>query len=385
MKRVAFFTNFIPPYRVPVLMALSHRLERLEIYLSTAMETGRDWKAEWGDLKVRVQKSVSVNRPWKHPHGFSEDITIHFPYDTLTTLFRYRPTTVISAEMGARSLQAALFCVLRPKTRLIIWATLSEYTERGRGKVREKLRRWILNHSDAVIVNGESGARYIQSLGFPKDRIFRAQQSTDLSHFLELPFKAPEKGKLKLLYSGRLIELKGLVPFLETLVAYSHKNPDLQIEVCFAGDGPLREKLAELPMPQNVSRKFLGHFAYDKLPELYGFCDALILPTLSDEWGLVVVEALAAGLPVLGSIYSQAVEELIQDDLNGWKFNIHEPASVMKALQHLQTKVCDSTPQALQALKTSCRESVRMMTSEWVADKLMNAIEFVEEHPRKSD
>ena len=46
----------------------------------------------------------------------------------------------------------------------------------------------------------------------------------------------------------------------------------------------------------------------------------LVFPTLADEWGLVVNEALAAGVPVLGSLYSQAVEELVRDGENGWTF-----------------------------------------------------------------
>ena len=46
----------------------------------------------------------------------------------------------------------------------------------------------------------------------------------------------------------------------------------------------------------------------------------LAFPTLADDWGLVVTEAMASGLPVLGSIYSQAVEELVRDGESGWLF-----------------------------------------------------------------
>ncbi len=70
----------------------------------------------------------------------------------------------------------------------------------------------------------------------------------------------------------------------------------------------------------NVKLEFLGVFQYDDLPEIYGSAEVFVLPTLADTWAVVVNEALLAGLPVLGSIYAQAVEELIQEGGTGWNF-----------------------------------------------------------------
>jgi len=64
----------------------------------------------------------------------------------------------------------------------------------------------------------------------------------------------------------------------------------------------------------------LGHIEYDELPRWYTEADVVVFPTLADEWGVVVAEALAAGVPVLGSVYSQAVDELIEPFKNGWLF-----------------------------------------------------------------
>ena len=56
------------------------------------------------------------------------------------------------------------------------------------------------------------------------------------------------------------------------------------------------------------------------MAEVYAKASLFAFPTLADEWGVVVNEAMAAGLPVLGSIYSQAVEELVEDGVSGWVF-----------------------------------------------------------------
>ena len=65
---------------------------------------------------------------------------------------------------------------------------------------------------------------------------------------------------------------------------------------------------------------------------VYAQADAFVFPTCADEWGVVVNEALAAGLPVLGSIHSQAVEELCADGETGWLFDPEDASTVLAAL-----------------------------------------------------
>ena len=79
----------------------------------------------------------------------------------------------------------------------------------------------------------------------------------------------------------------------------------------------------------------MGYAAHDSLPTIYGSAGALVLPSLFDEWGLVVNEAMASGLPVLGSRYSQAVEEMVTDGRTGWCFDPLRPATVADALDKI--------------------------------------------------
>ena len=58
----------------------------------------------------------------------------------------------------------------------------------------------------------------------------------------------------------------------------------------------------------------------------------MLFPTLSDTWGLVVNEAMAMGLPVLGSVKSQAVTELIEDGVSGWWFDPTSPQDLERAV-----------------------------------------------------
>src|SRR5258708_40228945 len=65
---------------------------------------------------------------------------------------------------------------------------------------------------------------------------------------------------------------------------------------------PLKVFLEGYVFPQNITVKFCGAVAYSELPGIYAQCGLLVFPTLADEWGMVVNEALAAGLPILGSV-----------------------------------------------------------------------------------
>src|SRR4030095_6369203 len=87
--RVALLTNFIPPYRLYLYKAINANLEDFRIFLSAPMEQNRPWCPEWGELKVKLQRPLSLQRSSRHPHKFSETSYIHIPYDTLLLLRQY--------------------------------------------------------------------------------------------------------------------------------------------------------------------------------------------------------------------------------------------------------------------------------------------------------
>jgi glycosyltransferase involved in cell wall biosynthesis len=116
----------------------------------------------------------------------------------------------------------------------------------------------------------------------------------------------------------------------------------------------------------------LGYVSYDRLPEVYRECGILAFPTLADEWGLVVVEAMASGLPVLGSRYSQAVEDLVVDGQNGWVFR---PDRADEVRRGLDSALCASG-ETLEIMGLRARQRVQAMTPADMADRMMTAIRY---------
>ena len=373
LRRVALLTNFIPPYRLPLYKAIADRVPEFQVFISTPMEGNRSWTPNWDGLNVTVQKNLTLQRSWKHPHGFSENLYVHIPYDTLWSLRQYRPDVVISGEMGMRTAQALLYRKLTPKSRMILWATVSEYSELGRGKLREQLRRVLVPQADAVLVNGQSGARYVRQFGVSDPSIFSAPYTTNIDPFLAVPLSRGPLDAYRLLYVGQLVERKGIEPFLSILERWAKMHPDRTLEFWLVGDGPLRSSLEQQGRPANLRLRFLGNVEYGKLPEVYAQGGIFVFPTLADEWGLVTNEAMAAGLPVLGSSYSQSVEELVVEGETGWQFRPDEPEEMYSALDRSL-----SMPFAqLERMRTQARDRIQYLTPDFVADNILKAIESV--------
>ena len=368
--KAAFLTNCIAPYFLPVLRVLTNSIKDFHVFISTPMEKDRPWEPDWNGVNVTLQKSYSTRNSHTFKEGFTERFERHFPYDTLALLFRYRPDVIVSAQLGFRTIQAAIYRLLHRSCRLVIWADLSKHTEREIGRGRSAVRRYLLGLADAVLVTGKSGFEYVQDMGVPKDRIFIAPYVTEMAPFQAAPLVKDAHVIRRLLYVGQLIERKGLEQFLCALVQWGEKYKNKTCEMWFVGDGPLRKRFEEFPTPLNITLRFFGNVPYNQIPSYFASAGIFVFPTLADTWGLVVNEALAAGLPVLGSRYGQAVEELVHDGTNGWTFYTDHPAELQNALESAMN--CP-IPKIME-MSIASRQTSRRLTPVYSAQCFLRAI-----------
>ena len=134
---------------------------------------------------------------------------------------------------------------------------------------------------------------------------------------------------------GRLVNGKGLMQLLHALDQVVSNHADLRVEMNFVGYGPLSEELPHLAVCKRLRVVVRGPVEESERHEAYQLGRVFVFPSLSDEWGIVVNEAMAAGLPVCGSVYSQAVVELVEPDVTGWKFDPLDTTSTAGALEKM--------------------------------------------------
>ena len=159
---------------------------------------------------------------------------------------------------------------------------------------------------------------------------------------------------------------------MQLLAHYQAQRENALLLTVF-GKGPDEARLRELTLPPSLRVEVKGHSGYDELRDGYADADLLVFPTLADEWGLVVNEALAAGLPVLGSKYSQAVEELICEGQNGWVFDPTQDRDTLAAIE----RACSLGAEDLNRLRPHCRATVAERTPAWAAEKFVTALRSI--------
>ena len=96
-----------------------------------------------------------------------------------------------------------------------------------------------------------------------------------------------------------MIARKGIDLVARAFVQLASEFNDVRLRI--AGDGELRQALAQLLQPVSDRVEFTGFKNWDELPELYASVDVLCVPSRYDGWGLVVPEGLASGLPVIAT------------------------------------------------------------------------------------
>jgi glycosyltransferase involved in cell wall biosynthesis len=369
--RVALLTNFVPPYRVPFFEAIAERVDRLLVLTSTRMEAGRPWRFAPGSLDVVVQRTLSFAQT-QDAGTFHDRVAVHVPIDTAAQLRGFAPDVIVTGEFGARTI-AATYYGRRHEVPVVVWATLSERSEARRGIARRLVRERLLRSAQHVIVNGASGERYVRAFGVSAERITRVPATTRMEPFLALPLEPPSVERLRVLFVGNLIPRKA--PGALLAAAREIAAAGRPIDLTFVGDGPLRAELeagAASP-PPGLAVRFAGAVDYDELPALYARADVLAFPTLADEWGLVVNEALAAGVPVLGSLESQAVQELVVDGQNGWLLDECTPAGVARGV----ARVRDTTPTEHLRMKRRARASAAGLDPSVAADRVCDVLASV--------
>lgn len=197
--------------------------------------------------------------------------------------------------MSRAGMTALHFCGLRGRaTQSVLWAI-------ERSALRRAVRIQVLSSFSAHIL--------WQLYGIPEERITRIPGGADLDRFHPTPHRSQVRRDLRLPADGptlltvRNLEARmGLDTLIRATDVVRRTIPELLLLI--GGSGSLRTSLESLVASLNLARhvRFLGYVPEEDLARYYQAADAFVLPTRSLEgFGLITVEALACGTPVLGT------------------------------------------------------------------------------------
>jgi len=253
------------------------------------------------------------------------------------------------------------------------------HTERKCQWYRIAYRKLVMRYIDAMCCNGRLCGEYVRDLGFPAERITYGHMAADVeglgqaasrvSGTQTLALKARrELTGLVYLYVGQLIPRKGIDRLLTAWRLFSaHVKPG-EVTLLLVGDGSQRSELERYcALNHLLNVRFAGAVDYDTLVVYYRAADVFIIPTLEDNWSLVVPEAMACGLPILSSKYNGCWPELVRPE-NG---RVFDPLSAQDTMDALLS--CMSTRESLCRMGEASRRIVTHYTPSCAADAIVKA------------
>lgn len=222
------------------------------------------------------------------------------------------------------------------------------YTERYTGYLKTLERKWVDKYVKGYFVNGSETSKYLESIGVSPNRIYLGGMSADSSGLRQsiasmsqedkLLFKKRLKSGCKglmFLFSGQMIERKGVGHLLESWMEHINHFPD-DILILIGG-GPLYDQY-KTQYGGEPSIFIEGRIPYSEVYKYYAVADVFVLPTIEDNWSLVIPEAMACGLPVATSVYNGCYPELVKKGVNGITFDTFNHSSIVEALGYFHTQ-----------------------------------------------
>jgi 1,2-diacylglycerol 3-alpha-glucosyltransferase len=339
--KLVIITEIIAPYRIPVFNALAKRSE-LDFHVIFLSENDPSLR-QWWVYKEEIEFKYDVLPSWRRRVA---RFNLLVNRGMATTLDRIAPDVVVCGGYSYLAAWQAAYWAKARRVPLMLWTESTGSDARREHRITESLKRYFLNLCQSFVVPGIASTNYLRGLGISQDRIFIASNAIDIDRFSQLSEEArghrcPPHGlpSRYFVYVGRLVRAKGLFDLLE---AYSHLALEIRDDVglVFAGDGRDRDELTQRAArikPGNI--RFLGFIQRDELVRFYTFAEALVFPTHSEPWGLVVNEGMCCGLPVILTNVAGCAADLVQ---NGWNGFVVPPADVSQLAAAMTQLAADS-------------------------------------------
>ncbi len=230
------------------------------------------------------------------------------------------------------------------RKKLLMFYERTKYVERNAPWYRKLYRMIIGRTVNHFLINGMQTEEYLnddlQIENTPKTLGVMCADSFNLrKQVTETPIDIVKSTKERLgiskqgltfLFVGQLVERKGIKELLAVWNNHIKKYPNDHLVVI--GTGVLKEHLIK-KYNSEKGIHIMGGISYDKLPLYYALSNVFIMPTLEDNWCLVLPEAMACGLPVACSIYNGGTAELIKDGVNGYSFDPLNKKSILDTLE----------------------------------------------------
>ncbi len=326
MRKVVIITNIPAPYRVDLFYYMQTHIKKYKLYIvyTNISEDNRKWKIKEDRLintQILSSKIIKIKKRFDNRY-------IHLPGNLLKVLNKLLPDIIIAFEYNPAALQSLLWCRIHKK-KFIHLTDGTLYSERNIGKIQKAARKIILRNADACIASSTKAKEKLLAWGVKEESIFISLLTVDNASYKEME-KDVQRGRL--LYVGSMIKRKG-IDLLFNALPYIKGNYNLHI----VGNGTREEieELKKIAMEKGIAEKitWCGFKEGKELLDEYRQASVFVLPTREDCFGLVLLEALYAKVPIVSSKYADGAYDIVENGVNGYIVNPFCEEELAKAIE----------------------------------------------------
>ncbi len=380
MPDIAVLFHRLGPYHHARLAALADRCT-LDVIEFSAVDNTYAWDTVCSDTEYPIATLFA-------DAGIDDEHVADVARRMRRALDRRATSTVAIPGWSSPAALLALKWCCETRTPAIL---MSDSTEHDEPRVwwKEWIKSRIVPLYSAALVAGAPHVEYIETLGLERERVFTGYDVVDNDYYstqseraraaaasLRLQLGLPEN---YFLASNRFVEKKNVLRLIEGYAAYVEQASESAWDLVLLGDGPLKAAIADRIARLGLGSRVImpGFKQYDELPIYYGLARAFIHASTSEQWGLVVNEAMASGLPVLVSERCGCAPDLVRKGVNGFTFDPYNAEEMTKHMLEISHGEHD-----LIVMAQASRDIIRDWSPETFAESMLKAAQAAIDAPR---
>lgn len=361
-RRIAFIDYFPTHYRRALYEELARRADA-DFYFF-ADERERYWNRKIPLARAGEFRQIELRR-----HRVAGQAVMP---GVMRTLRPDRYDAVIKSLNGKLMLPLTYGTARARGLPFVLWTGMWAHPDTRTHRLSLPLTEGVYRRADAIVAYGEHVRRFVlETRGVTPEKVFVAGQAVDAERFqgVEPSFdgETPE-----ILYIGQFEERKGL-PYLFDAVA---SLSDVPTRLRLVGNGSQEEEVQARARALG-NADVVGYLDQNELPAQLGRSRCLVLPSITtpldkEPWGLVINEAMHAGLPVIATdAVGAAAGGLVRDGVNGFVVPERDADALSRALRRLVTE-----PALAARLGAQARADAAQFTHARMADGFLSAVEY---------
>ena len=321
-------------------------------------------------IKINNDSDISVV-PLKFGHRWSRLFYLHNIIKCRKIVKKFNPDIVYGLYMTS----AGLLTALSGKYKKMVRACGSDVVN-AKSKIPKKLLlKFVAFQMDSIHVVSKDQKQILSSINIPEDKIFISNLGINMEGFSHKFKKSIQNGNIRMISIRRLEKIYNHETILEAMPLL--KQNGVKIQLTFAGEGPLKNKLINLSKKLGLELdkevKFIGHVENHIILEILMQHDIYLSASLYDGTSVSLMEAMNAGVfPIVSNI--RANQAWIQPGVNGLLHEVKNPQDLAnKITDYIKSKMmyADFQIYNLNLIKNYCNRPVNMKK---VEEKMFNTL-----------